>query len=58
MRVAKEVAKEFEPYFDKPIVTQIEAAQEFFRAEEYHQDYIEKTGQPCHGGNPWPEVLK
>src|SRR5205085_11858716 len=28
----------------RPIVTQIEPAQEFFRAEEYHQRYLEKRG--------------
>ena len=28
---------------DKPIVTQIESACSFFRAEEYHQNYLEKN---------------
>src|ERR1700736_2196609 len=28
----------------KPIVTAIEPAQEFWRAEEYHQQYLEKRG--------------
>ena len=37
----------------RPIVTQVEAAQTFFAAEEYHQDYIEKTGRACHVANPW-----
>jgi len=32
-------------------------AQEFYEAEDYHQDYVERTGRPCHGGNPWPRVL-
>ncbi len=33
----------------KPIVTQIEPAPEFYRAEEYHQQYLEKRGQSsCH----------
>lgn len=32
-----------------PIVTQIEAAQEFTRGEEYHQQYLEKRGlASCH----------
>ena len=34
---------------NKPIVTRIEAAQTFWRAEEYHQRYLEKRGQgSCH----------
>ncbi|HEY0368553.1 MAG TPA: peptide-methionine (S)-S-oxide reductase MsrA [Chthoniobacterales bacterium] len=31
--------------FRRPIVTQIEPAPKFFRAEEYHQRYLEKRGQ-------------
>ncbi|MEW6043756.1 MAG: peptide-methionine (S)-S-oxide reductase MsrA [Thermoproteota archaeon] len=30
--------------FKKPIVTQIQQAQEFFKAEEYHQQYYAKCG--------------
>ncbi len=44
-------------YFPDPIVTQVEMAQKFYKAEEYHQNYVERTGQACHGGNPWPKVL-
>jgi peptide-methionine (S)-S-oxide reductase len=35
--------------FKRPIVTEIVPATEFFRAEEYHQQYLEKRGQAsCH----------
>jgi peptide-methionine (S)-S-oxide reductase len=35
--------------FKRPIVTQIIAAPEFYRAEEYHQKYFEKQGiRACH----------
>lgn len=37
----------------KPIVTQIEPAKTFYSAEDYHQDYVEKTGRACHVRNPW-----
>lgn len=35
--------------FGRPIVTEITPASTFFRAEEYHQQYLEKRGQAsCH----------
>jgi peptide-methionine (S)-S-oxide reductase len=35
--------------FSRPIVTEITAAGPFYRAEEYHQQYLEKNGQAaCH----------
>jgi peptide methionine sulfoxide reductase msrA/msrB len=37
----------------RKIVTQVEAAKTFWPAEDYHQDYIEKTGRACHVTNPW-----
>jgi peptide-methionine (S)-S-oxide reductase len=37
--------------FRKPIVTQIAPATEFYRAEDYHQQYFEKRGiRSCHTG--------
>jgi peptide methionine sulfoxide reductase msrA/msrB len=37
----------------RKIVTQIEAAKTFWPAEEYHQNYISRTGRACHVTNPW-----
>jgi peptide methionine sulfoxide reductase msrA/msrB len=37
----------------RKIVTQVEAAKTFWPAEEYHQDYVDKTGRACHIANPW-----
>ena len=31
--------------YSKPVVTQIEPAQTFFEAEDYHQQYLEKRGR-------------
>ena len=39
--------------FSRPIVTQIEKAEKFWPAEEYHQDFIATTGRACHVTNPW-----
>lgn len=48
-RLIKE-KKEKSRAFEKPIVTEIVPAQEFFRAEEYHQHYFKKRGlkPSCH----------
>src|SRR6185312_2998184 len=38
-----------EKRFSKPIVTEVIPAQTFWRAEDYHQHYLEKRGQTsCH----------
>ncbi|HMC82849.1 MAG TPA: peptide-methionine (S)-S-oxide reductase [Candidatus Polarisedimenticolia bacterium] len=31
--------------FRRPIVTKVEPAHTFFKAEDYHQRYLEKRGQ-------------
>jgi methionine-S-sulfoxide reductase len=40
-------------YKGRKIVTQVEEAKTFWPAEDYHQDYIEKTGRACHVADPW-----
>jgi peptide-methionine (S)-S-oxide reductase len=40
--IAKRVIERTQPRFRDPIVTEIERAQPFWRAEEYHQCYLEK----------------
>jgi len=37
----------------RKIVTKVETAKTFWPAEDYHQDYIAKTGRACHVKNPW-----
>jgi len=37
----------------RKIVTQVEPAKTFFPAEDYHQDYLDKTGGVCHVKDPW-----
>ncbi|HUJ82749.1 MAG TPA: peptide-methionine (S)-S-oxide reductase MsrA, partial [Candidatus Acidoferrales bacterium] len=35
--------------YERPVVTEIKPAQEFWRAEDYHQQYLEKRGEAsCH----------
>jgi methionine-S-sulfoxide reductase len=47
--IAEKVAAEVQPNFKEPIVTQIEQAGPFYKAEEYHQKFTEKTGRGmCH----------
>ena len=37
--------------YKRPVVTQIEPAQTFYEAEDYHQQYLEKRGRSsCHAG--------
>lgn len=48
-KFAEEVKKAVQADFEKPIVTEVTKAGEFYVAEEYHQKYFEKTGVgACH----------
>ena len=42
--------------YDGGVVTEVEMADTFYPAEDYHQDYIETTGRRCHVTNPWPAI--
>ena len=44
-------------HYSRPVVTQIVAAGPFYRAEPYHQDYLEKNpgGYTCHYLRDWKE---
>lgn len=47
---------ESEKFAGRAIVTEVESAGEFFEADLYHQDYVEKTGRPCQIADPWGAV--
>jgi peptide-methionine (S)-S-oxide reductase len=49
-RIAKEKIAELTASgkFRRPIVTTVEDAPPFWRAEDYHQRYFEKNGGSCH----------
>ena len=48
-REARESLAQAQARFPRPIVTQVEPAGPFWRAEEYHQQYLEKRGLAnCH----------
>ncbi|NJN70115.1 MAG: peptide-methionine (S)-S-oxide reductase, partial [Nitrospira sp.] len=60
-RIAEEFIKEQTAagtFGKKKIVTEVDKAETFWPAEDYHQDYIVKTGRACHVTNPWPVLEK
>jgi peptide methionine sulfoxide reductase msrA/msrB len=55
-REAEEYIQELEAgrrYGGRKIVTVVEPAKNFWPAEDYHQDYIARSGRACHVANPW-----
>lgn len=48
-QIAEAVRDKAQTKLDKPITTEIAKASEFYKAEDYHQKFFEKTGQ---GGCP------
>ncbi len=47
--IAQKVLAKTQPKFKEPIVTEITLAGPFYRAEDYHQKYAERTGRGiCH----------
>ncbi len=48
-RLAMTVRDSLQPSYDRPIVTQIVPATQFYKAEEYHQKFTVRTGRGmCH----------
>lgn len=58
-RIEAEASKAWaQEFFERPIVTEVTAAGEFYRAEEYHQRYFEKNGgHGCHVRRPFGRQL-
>jgi methionine-S-sulfoxide reductase len=47
--VAGRVRDEMQPEYDQPIVTEVQAAGDYYPAEDYHQKFAERTGRGmCH----------
>lgn len=47
--LAERIIKELKGKYDKSIVTKVEPAGHFYKAEDYHQKYAERTGKgQCH----------
>ncbi len=47
LKIAEESKEKSASLFKRPIVTEIKAGQTFYMAENYHQQYSEKTGRAC-----------
>lgn len=48
-KIIEETIDSLRKYFDKPIVTEVRPLKNFYEAEDYHQDYLEKNPNGyCH----------
>ena len=48
-KIANKVKEDIQTKYDKPLVTQIKPSTKFYKAEEYHQKFAERTGRgACH----------
>jgi peptide-methionine (S)-S-oxide reductase len=57
--IAKEFVKKIQKNFDKKIVTKIEPLKNYYKAEDYHQNYFENNpNQPYCQAVVLPKVLK
>jgi len=58
-KIAKEYVKKIQKNFNKKIVTKIEPLKNYYKAEDYHQDYFNKNpNQPYCQAVVLPKVLK
>ncbi len=57
--IANEYIKKLQPTLDRKIVTKVEPLKNYYKAEEYHQDYFRKNPtQPYCQAVALPKVLK
>ncbi len=58
-KIVKEFIEKIQPLFDKKIVTKVEPLRNYYKAEEYHQDYFRKNPyQPYCKAVALPKIIK